>query len=122
MLLFDVTAEFDRQLKGFIGHKPNVYQFLKNHERRTLVLNNLCHQVLVYERKFKTKLDRHQRNKIIGEAVKIFCHVALKQRHQQLMSDIQRHQVAQGNEAQNQTKDEMKEILVEVPDEKRSPA
>jgi len=115
MLLLDVTQEFDRQLKAYLGHKPNAYQFLKTHERRTLVLTNLCAQVLAYENAAGPRATKAQRNLLIKEGVKIFCSAALQHKHQQLMSDIQRHMVA--NPPEQRAKEEMKEIFKEKSDE-----
>jgi len=89
MLLFDVTTQFNKQIKELIKN-PEQQKYLLEHERRTLVIDNICNQVLYYEKKYTSKLDLKQRDIVINEAVKMFAHAALEHHKQQQMSQLKR--------------------------------
>ena len=112
MLLFEITQEFDRQLKDIFESKPVIYNWLKNHERKNVVLNRVCNEVLIYEKKFHARLKLSQRNAIIKEAVKLFAGCAIEHKEQQLMTEGQKA-VIQKRESEMK---ELEEGVVEVHD------
>lgn len=87
MFLFDISCEFDRQIKDILKDRPNVCRFALNHERKKGAIEATCNQVLIYERKYRTKINVDQRNQIVRAAVKVFLGAALAKKREELMSD-----------------------------------
>lgn len=116
MLLFDVAQEFDKQIRELFTHRENVINFLLHHERKQVVLANVCHQVLTYEHRAGPRANKRQRNLIISVAAEAFSHAALKHKHEQLMNDIEKQQVMHSEQDKHdtsimhETNDEVKEI------------
>lgn len=97
MLLLDIVGMFDsaveRQLKG----QPQADQlipFIKNHERKPIALRGVCQEILLYEKRFRTRLNVKQRDEIINACVTAFIHLAKKHRDEQNMSEAAKHQLS----------------------------
>lgn len=85
--LLDIVVEFDQQCKivaGEIGPKlgispHDIATFIKNHERRPVVLTNLSREIQAFERKFRHKGPewlRANRSNITYTTAKLFAEMA----------------------------------------------
>ena len=110
MFLFDVSTEFHKQLKTLFLNKEELYNYLKDHPNKQRAIEKMCDQILIYERKFRTKLLLQQRNVIIKQCVQLFSKAALKAKEQQLMTDIQKHNINPTNDAHEEMKDNILEV------------
>lgn len=92
MLLFDITTNFDKACDAFLKDKePDLLAFVKRHERRTLVLNNLCDQVLRLEKRFGGKTKAGMRNQIIAATAAMFIDACREHHKQKTWSDAEKH-------------------------------
>lgn len=113
MLLFDISIEFQRQLKAIFGANHELYRFLDNHPNKSVALERTCNEIVIYEGKYRTRLSLIQRNKIVKECVRLFSSVAIKVKGESLLSDIQKLKLAQDNDFPDAVK-EMADNMVEV--------
>lgn len=95
MFLFDITREFDAACEGILVYnakvpEPDVLSFVRQHERRPLVLDNLCHQVVLYERKLGAKANVVERNRIINYVAQMFIDAVKLKQQQELWSYCRR--------------------------------
>lgn len=90
MLLFDVTKDFETCCDHILKEKRTERAFIRNHERKVIVLQNLCNQVQVYEKRFRTRLDIRERNKIVAASAQLFVEAALKEHDQKQWSEAKR--------------------------------
>jgi hypothetical protein len=115
MLLFEVTNEFNTQLRAVFGSKNDpktnmeLYNFLHNHPSKEKVISNACNQVLIYERKYRTRLSILQRNVIIRECVQLWARTLIEMKEQQMMSRAKQNELKEKEDL----KKEMNEILEE---------
>ncbi len=86
MFLFDITINFDKACASLIPDDPELLRFVKNHERKNLVLNNLCKQVLQVERQLGSKITPGVRNNLILEVARMFVEAAKKAHEKKQMS------------------------------------
>ena len=68
MLLFDVTQKFNTAVKIICKrqHVEELIPFCADHPRRPVMLNNLCNQVVLYERRFKSQSNLKHVNEIMA--------------------------------------------------------
>lgn len=83
MLLFDITSVFSAACTSLI-HDPSLLEYINRHERRNIVLSNLCEQVISFEKKFGGMATLEKRNEIIFITAKMFVEMA-KKNHEELM-------------------------------------
>jgi hypothetical protein len=110
MLLFDVTAQFDRAVKKFTIDNPQLEFFARHHERRPVVLRNLCREILTFEARFKAKVTKEKRDWLIDETVKMFLSAIKVQRDQETWSSAQKALVR----SQKDTQDAVSSLIKEV--------
>lgn len=91
MLLFDVTLKFDAAVKVICKrqHVDELVAFCRDHEKRPVVLNNLCEQVLMFEKRFAPHANAkpERLNEIIATVAYQFVRAIKAQRDEQLMSE-----------------------------------
>ena len=120
MFLFDVAVVFDQLMAkvlttdvNLVKLGPDFANFVKNHPRKRLVIENLCQQILAFERGFegqKHTVDR--RNGMILTVVKMFIRTAKKAHEESLLSHAEKIRMTHAN----QPMEEMKEIFKVVED------
>jgi hypothetical protein len=73
MFLVDVTSDFDLACAEICRGKPEGFAlFVKEHERRPLVLRNLCHQILTAEKRMRVKFDATMRMELVRSVASMF--------------------------------------------------
>lgn len=83
MLLFDITSVFSAACTSLISD-PNLLNYINQHERKNIVLSNLCEQVISFEKRFGGTATLEKRNEIIFVSAKMFVEMA-KKNHEELM-------------------------------------
>lgn len=120
MLLFDVTQEFNRQIKEKLKGQQEKIDFIMNHERRQMFLDNVCAQVLAYEHRFGVRIERKGRDQIIDMATTMFITNAFKHHEDQQLTECARlakeREKSEWDECQ-ETLDEMERLGVEYGEE-----
>ena len=85
MSLNSVRIEFDTSIDDIFKNKPDIIRFVKGHERKELVLQNLCEQILRCEN-FCVMFDVSKYKSVIKAVVKMFSENALKYAEEKLIS------------------------------------
>ena len=112
MLLFDVTMQFAIEVKKQLQSRKDLMQFILNHERKSIFLNNVCNQVQTYEQRYQNRITRKGRDQIIQMAATMFINTAIKDHEEKRKTEAQ--QIVQNKERREY--EEMSEILKEVPE------
>lgn len=104
-----ITAEFDRQCKAKWGHKPDLYQFFSNHERRPLLEQNLAREIRELETVSKIILTKEKIEMIVIDFCKQFFTIALMAAEKAALSEAERqrqlHEEHEFNEIQKMLED-----------------
>ena len=78
MLRSEIETEFDSFITTEFADKPEEKKFLLRHERRNLVIRNLCKQVTqVFDRGLDP--DRETFKVMIADCSRLFCRAALQE-------------------------------------------
>lgn len=110
MLLFDVTRDFEVCCDHLLKERRVERAFIRNHERKQLVLQNLCKQVEIYEKKYRNRIDPRQKRKIIAATAQMFVNAAIKERNEKYLSDAAKKKTDKRIDAM----EEMSQVLVET--------
>jgi len=89
-MLLDATKDFDKCCEALLKNNKYFIPVVKRHEKRHLVLRNLCEEILYYEKKFGAKACRKGRNKIIATVAEMFVRTVMLQKEQQIWSRAKR--------------------------------
>lgn len=114
MFLFDVARDFDIACQRMLEVNPQLnipWNFIKDHERRPVVLRNVCAQIMSLERKAqlkKTILVPRARKELIAAAAQLFVKLAVQQRDQSVLSEADKYVMT----LKDQAKEEVKEMGV----------
>jgi len=121
MIHFDVVKDFDKAcaaacdlIRELTPLKEQLVAFANGHERRSLVLNNLCQQVHLAEVHLKQKspeLSRKRRNLVIAATAEMFMKAIKLKRDQDLMTEAQKVFL----QRKQSTREEMAQLIREVP-------
>ena len=123
MFLFDVTKKFDQCCEALCRKdltdphselNVDLLRFIKDHERRPLVLSSLCDQVLALENRFKSRADTKRRNQIIAATAQMFVSAVKKHRDQQMLSDLEKSRIKREAEKYDDAKSLIKEVRSDV--------
>jgi len=117
MLLFDVTRDFELCCDQLLKEKRIEREFIRNHERKVIVLQNLCHQMQIYEQRFKGRVDPKSRRTMIAGTAQMFIKAALKERKEHYYTEAKKHEA----DKVIQAREEMREVLVEVDGSTKNP-
>ena len=94
-MLSEVRVRFDDFItKTF--QKEEIRSFLINHERKELVLGNLCEQIVKCERG-NIVFNATKYHQVIDDVTKLFCETALECMAQELMSKSERIRIESEN-------------------------
>jgi hypothetical protein len=68
-----------------------IRRFLWNHERKPKVIDNLCEQIKICEKRdYSIKFDAKKYAKVIHETAKMFCEAALEKAKQDQLTQAER--------------------------------
>jgi len=83
-LILHVKKIFDARIQTVMGMKHDIYNFLKDHERKNLCAEKVCEEILAAELKFA--LTAQQRDDLIRTAADLFMRAALNAKEKELMT------------------------------------
>lgn len=82
-----VARIFDQTINERFKAKPNVRDFLIRHERKEVVLNNICQQIRMCElSSIRTKFDAEKLLWVVTEMAVFFAKTALDHKQEQMLS------------------------------------
>lgn len=94
-MLLDVTAKFNTCIDELAENKDMV-RFIKDHERRPVVLENLSKEILNYEKNFMHgKQTRRHVNEMIASTAQMFYEMAKLHREQHNLSRAEQDRMTQ---------------------------
>ena len=88
-MISDVTKRFDNALTDAFKIKQNVLNFLLNHERKKLVIDKLCEQILLAERGVII-MTAEKYQSLIKDIALFFAQNAILHKEEQILSDTER--------------------------------
>ena len=124
MFLFDVARDFDIACKAMLDKNKHLdvpWTFIKDHERRPVVLDSVCRQIITLERKAQIKkhlLNPRTRHEIIAASAQLFVKMAIQQRDQSVLSEADKFLIQEKDKAKREV--EEMGILQEVSRGKRT--
>ena len=80
---------FDGEIRRVLGTKPEVMNFVLNHERKSKCIENIMQQVFIIEKR-RLKMSPITMRRLIGDVARTFAKAALTEKEQQLMSEAQK--------------------------------
>lgn len=113
MFLFDITLEFDAECRTQIGDNPEILHLIATHERREVVLHNLCRQVTIFETKYGG--TKAQRQMLIGEVAKMFIAAAVQNAKDKNLSSAEASRIRHSGKTIGDLEEEVAEFALEVP-------
>jgi len=84
-----IKERFDLKIKEVLKPKPEVMKFVLNHERKDIVLNNLCEQIQACERGI-ISFDTTKYNQVIDSVATFFSQAALQVKEADLVSYLEK--------------------------------
>jgi len=111
----DVEKRFDSTLKKTFSSKPDILKFLINHERKYLVIDNLCYQIRLAELG-KNKLDIDKYNMLISDMARFFAQNALEYKKQQILSDNEKKRLIEESDKLKEAQDAFEQMEKELED------
>ena len=81
-----VEDSFDKELSRLFADKPEVLSFLKNHDRKSLLFDNLKSEIITTELKNATLINQDQLKFIGKEFAKTFSSLALEAHKKKVMT------------------------------------
>jgi hypothetical protein len=113
-MISDIEKIFDLKLDDTFGKKPDVLNYLKNHERKNIVLENLSEQIKGCERaNYSINFDVKKYHYTIDEIALFFARNALRYAEEQAVSRIERQRrIDEANKIED-----AKEMMQELEDE-----
>jgi len=110
-----VEDAFHDELRRLFAQKPEVFNFLNNHERKSVMFNNLKSEIVTAELKSATFINQKSLKMIGKEFAKTFSELALRAKEKEYTSEaeIQRrlHNAHQFNEIQEMIEQNSKDYL-----------
>lgn len=94
----NVKVIFDKFLEETFLTKPEILKFVLNHERKDIVINNLCDQIIRLER-YNINFNAEKYRFIIRSMAKTFATVCLEHHRQQSLSSLEKIRIR--NESEN---------------------
>jgi hypothetical protein len=111
MFLFDVARDFDYACKVMIEKNPQLglpWTFIRDHERRPVVLNNVCKQIMALESRAMKKnkvFDPRARKEVIAAAAQMFVKLAVQQRDQSVLSEADKFLIQEKDKAKREVQE-----------------
>ena len=85
-----LASEFDKEITSMFKEKTEIRNFLLNHERKDLCINNLVTEVRKSEINSAFKMNKEHVITIAKEYAKTFSSAALKYAEEQAVSSLER--------------------------------
>lgn len=111
----NVKVIFDKFLEETFTPKPEILKFVLNHERKNVVINNLCEQILRIER-YNINFDAHKYTFVIRSIAKSFATVCLEHHRQQSLSSLEKIRIRNESENIQRAQEIMETIERESPE------
>lgn len=111
MFLFDVARDFDTACKAMLDKNEHLgipWTFIKDHERRPVVLTNICRQILSLEHKAevtKLRFTQKDRKQIIAACAQLFVKMAIQQRDQSVLSEADKYLISEKDKAKREVEE-----------------
>lgn len=86
MSSIEVTKRFDEEIDKIFKNRPEITRFIKNHERKELVVRNLCAEIIKCE-KFSLNFDCNKYSKVIGSVARMFASHAIRFAEESIVSE-----------------------------------
>lgn len=124
MFLFDIARDFDIACQKMLENNAHLnvpWTFIKDHERRPVVLDSVCRQIMTLERKALIKkhlLNPRTRYEIIAASAQLFVKMAIQQRDQSVLSEADKFLISEKDKAKREVQE--MGILQEVTRGKRT--
>lgn len=110
-ILAQVRTDFEYYAKTLTKDDPEFQRFILDHERKSLVINQMAREIYLLEQKFGKQHVMNERRKIVAGVTEMFVNAARAHKDQQNMSEIARTHVS----SQQRAMEEMQEAIKEVP-------
>lgn len=105
----DIRLKFNLELANIFEEKPQVLNFLLNHERRELCLNNLTKEI-----KDNPWLSKKQYQDIIKAGAHVFAKAALESREKELMTAAALKQAETNADMEKRVQEASEDIMKEA--------
>lgn len=90
-MIKQVELIFDSYLSQLFGEKPEILRFLRQHERKSVVILRVCQQISLAESSnIAKRFDAARHSYLVGECVKMFANAALTKAQQDQLSMLER--------------------------------
>lgn len=100
--------------------RESIQNFFLNHPYRKKFFNNMCEELLKVEYARLRTFDSILFKKTVEDMTRLFCETALKQKEQQLLTDIQKSVLSKKFAEQELDQKELDEEIEGIIDAKRS--
>ena len=114
-MIREVEIIFDRLVKEALRDRINGTELIRcilNHEKKPLVLKNLCREVELYEKRHRTDLKTRSREDIVGAGVELFLAAAQRSADDNYVSDAERFRRTSDSK-ERQAMKEMQDVIKE---------
>ena len=88
-MIQDITKRFDKALSDMLDGHTEVKNFVLNHERKPVVLKNLCEQIMGCEKNLLV-FDVSRYQQVIDSTAGLFAKTAIGVAEQHAVSDLER--------------------------------
>lgn len=90
-MIADVSQRFNDHISKVFVSKPEVRNFLLNHERKANCIANLCEQIRIAElSNIRHTFNVLKYSRVIESVVEMFCSACLKHKEEELLSRAER--------------------------------
>lgn len=116
MRLERLTRKFNICISHLCQNNEDLQKFIDRHERRQLVLDNLCREIQNYEQNYPRKYtwdhnsNDRRINEMVAQVAQQFFHAAKLQREQSLLSSAEKSRI----QNEGQLKRDAEAIITEI--------
>lgn len=107
-----ITKAFDEKLTNLFSSKPEVLNFLINHERKHISIGNLEREINKLENTH-IRLDLKKLTMIVRDFANMFAHAALINKEQSIMSSAEKYRQVKEYDEQQQLQAELEKTYNE---------
>ena len=117
-MIKEITRVFDQAIVNFIDRAPigslggdrrDIKAFLKNHERKSVVIDKVFGQLEIADKKSTLKFDVYGFQKLIEAAAAMYMDAAIEERNQKLLSNNEKARRIKEHTKLDDFEEEMKE-------------
>lgn len=115
----EVSLKFREKVNQLFKTRPEIAQFVNNHERRNLVVENLCREIVNLESSHvRQSFDLSTYDVLIGDIAKMFAEACLNKAEEDVISRLERQRRIDESERIEKTREEFEAISKEEGSEK----